>query len=204
MNDEKRNRENKYLSKMLEKGSGTSINLKKEKKAVYLLLDCSSSMGGGNKMDQAKNGCIGFANEALRKDYRIGLIKFDSTAEHLLFPTIEMKYLSNQLDNLTLGGSTNMAHAFELAIEELTRLDVIGERVICVVTDGIPDDRSSVLKLSNEAQSKAIDIMSIGTDDADELFLKELATRSGLSLKVNHEKLADGIVSMAKLLPGGK
>lgn len=47
-----------------------------------------------------------------------------------------------------------------------------------------------------------IDIISIGTDDADREFLERLATRSDLSVIVPSDTLGQGIASSARMLPG--
>ena len=79
--------------------------------------------------------------------------------------------------------------------------DKAGEKVICIVTDGMPDDKKTTLAVTNEARIQGIEIMAIGTDDADKVFLEERVTRKDLSLKVSRDQLERGIISMAKMLP---
>ena len=62
--------------KKLEAASGKPVALRRSSKIVYLLIDCSGSMAEGNKIEQAKKGAIGFAEEAQRKEYAVGLIQF--------------------------------------------------------------------------------------------------------------------------------
>ena len=100
---------------------------------------------------------------------------------------------------MTASGSTNMTAAIKIAIEMLT--DKSGSKVICIVTDGMPDESDTALSAAKEAAEKDIDIMTIGTDGADEQFLRNLATRREHSFRVSRERLQHGIVSMAKLLP---
>jgi Mg-chelatase subunit ChlD len=40
----------------------------------------------GNKLEQAKKGAKGFADDAQTKGYSVGLIQFDTNAQHLLEP----------------------------------------------------------------------------------------------------------------------
>jgi hypothetical protein len=70
-------------------------------------------------------------------------------------------------------------------------------------TDGQADNREETLRRANEAKKMRIDIMTIGTDDADKAFLELLATRKELSVKVSSHDLKQAIASMAKMLPGG-
>ncbi|OGL51523.1 MAG: hypothetical protein A3G31_03450 [Candidatus Schekmanbacteria bacterium RIFCSPLOWO2_12_FULL_38_15] len=185
--------------KKLEAASGKPVALRRSSKIVYLLIDCSGSMAEGNKIEQAKKGAIGFAEEAQRKEYAVGLIQFSSHAEHILEPHNELTSLNTSIEKLSANGSTNMAAAVQIARDKL--LDKAGEKVICIVTDGMPDDKKATLEAANEVRTQGIEIMTIGTDDADKEFLEELATRKELSRKVLRDQLEQGIVAMAKMLP---
>ena len=165
---------------------------------VYLVIDCSGSMDDG-KMNQAKRGASGFANESQRKGYSVGLIQFSSSAEHVVEPQKELALLNAAIERMTAGGSTNMAAAINLATEKFA--DRNGEKIICLVTDGMPDSRDAALEAANRAKQANIDIMTIGTDDADRYFLEQIATKKELAAKVSRDQLAQSMVSMAKLLP---
>ncbi|MFN3533614.1 MAG: vWA domain-containing protein [Candidatus Brocadia sp.] len=185
--------------KKLEAVSGKPVLPRRSGKIVYLLVDCSGSMAEGNKMMQAKKGAIGFAEEAQRKEYSVGLIQFASHAEHVLEPQNELTNLNTNMERLSANGSTNMAAAIKIARNNL--FDKAGEKVICIVTDGMPDDKKATLEAANEIRTQGVEIMTIGTDDADKEFLEALATRKELSLKVLRDQLERGIISMAKMLP---
>ncbi|WP_420207782.1 vWA domain-containing protein [Candidatus Electronema sp. JC] len=165
---------------------------------VYLVIDCSGSMDG-DKLHQAKRGASGFAVESQRKGYSLGLIQFSSYAEHISEPQKEIARINAALEKMQTDGSTNMAVALSLATDKFA--DRSGEKIICLVTDGMPDDRNAALAAANRAKQAGIDIMTIGTDDADREFLEQLATRKELAAKVVRERLEQGIVSMARLLP---
>lgn len=188
--------------KKLETISGIPFEPRKSVRIVYLVVDCSSSMGEGNKMNQAKKGAVGFADEAQTKGYSVGLIQFALYAEHILEPQNELTSFDVNVERMTANGSTNMAAAIQMAIDKL--IDRAGEKVMCIVTDGMPDDKKAALDAANETRKKGIDIMTIGTDDADKGFLEELATRKELSLRISRDQLEQGIVSMAKMLPEKK
>lgn len=185
--------------KKLVAASGKPVVPRTSGKIVYLLVDCSGSMAEGNKIAQAKKGAIGFAKEAQRMEYSVGLIQFASHAESVLEPQNELTSLNIKVEKLSANGSTNMAAAIQIAGDKL--LEKAGEKVICVVTDGMPDDKKATLEAANEIRMQGVEIMTIGTDGADKEFLEELATRKELSLKVLRDQLERGIVSMAKMLP---
>lgn len=166
---------------------------------VYLLLDCSGSMADDDKLEHAKRGAIGFAASAIEKDYAVGLICFESEAKHILSPVSELAILETKIKAQAVGGSTNLADAILISSQYLSSR--VGRRAICIVTDGMPDDKQKALDVAVEAKKAGIEILTIGTDDADQHLLEMLATRSELASKVERAKLEAGIIEMVKLLP---
>jgi Mg-chelatase subunit ChlD len=170
---------------------------------VYLVVDCSESMAG-QKLNQAKKGALSFAKDALAKEYSTGLVQFESVATYLCEPTRDIEMLHRHLQKMEVGGSTNMAEAIRLTTDKLR--DKAGFRVMVIVTDGMPDDEQVALEEAREAKNNRIDIITIGTDDADEGFLKKLASRTDLNVMVASNQLERGITSTVNMLPkyGGK
>jgi len=169
---------------------------------VYLVVDCSTSMGEGDKLNQAKRGALNFAKDALAKDYLTGLIKFESSTTHLCEPTQKISVLDQHLEKMWASGSTNMVEAIQLTDQKLKNKK--GTRVMVVVTDGEPNgpgDPEASLEAGKKAKGEGIDIITIGTDDANWEFLKKLASRAELGIKVSREQFEKGITSTAKTLP---
>jgi Mg-chelatase subunit ChlD len=170
---------------------------------VYLVVDCSGSMKG-NKLEQAKKGALSFAKDALSKGYYTGLIQFHTWATLLCEPQKETSILQKHIAMLTLGARTNVAEAIHLAHEQLKMKKA--PRVMVIVTDGMPNgpgDPQASLRAGEIAKKDGIDIIVIGTDDADQNFLQKLASRSELGMKVSRQNLELTITSSAKLLPPG-
>jgi molecular chaperone DnaK len=167
--------------------------------SAFLLIDCSSSMSG-RKLTQAQEGAMRFAEDALAKSYRIGLIQFASHAKLLCEPQTHVPIIASKVGRLVSGGSTNMTEGLTIAVEELSSAG--GYRAIVVVTDGMPDNQESALEVARGAKEIGIDIIAIGTDDADRDFLSKLASRSDLAIHVPSGLLAQSMASAAKLLPG--
>jgi Mg-chelatase subunit ChlD len=171
---------------------------------VYLNIDCSASMYG-YKLQQAKKGAHNFAKDALTKNYLTGIIKFDSSATLIFEPCNDLSLIETRLNTLEVGKTTNMKDAIYLSCNLLKGLS--GPKVIVIVTDGMPNspgDPLSSLNAGDFAKSQQIDIIAIGTDDADHTFLKKIASRSELGIKVSSEKLEQSITSSVKLLPGNR
>ena len=182
-------------------GHPTSVRFEKQTANVYLVMDTSGSMVG-DKLEQAKKGIMDFAKDALRKEYAVGLISFNTTARHLCEPTYDIGLLKNQIRAMNAIGSTNMAEAIRMAHHHLRRPDTI--QVIVIATDGMPDSAHDALNEATNAKKDNIDIITIGTDDADQEFLKRLATRAELGKKVTREVFSSAISSASNLLPPPK
>jgi Mg-chelatase subunit ChlD len=180
--------------------SGKSIEAHFEQNwgKVYMVLDCSGSMAG-YKIDQAKQGVLDFAKDAIRKKYLVGLIKFDTNAIHLSEPTKDVNRLEAQMKGIMASGTTNMAEAIKMAHECLKNLGC--SRVMVIATDGQPDNVNDSLNEGKSAKRDGIEIITIGTDDAVQEFLKKLASRSDLGTKVSKDMFAKAISSAHLFLP---
>lgn len=165
---------------------------------VYLVIDCSASMAG-DKIEQARQGALDFAREAFSRSYAVGLIQFDTTPFHICEPQQSMTELMRHVYTLSIGKLTNMAGGIQMAADRL--LHKAGARVIVLVTDGYPDNPDLAVQEAERAKSDGIDIITIGTDDADRLLLGRIATRTDLSQMVTPDRLSIGIAGAAKMLP---
>jgi molecular chaperone DnaK len=171
---------------------------------VYMLVDRSASMAG-DKLKQAKKGTLNFAKGALSKGYYTGLIQFDSSAKLLCEPNKEIAVIEKAVEKMVVGDTTHMAKAIDMASHLLR--EMIGARVIVIVTDGMPNgtgDPYFTLSKAEDVKKSGIDIIAIGTDDADKEFLKRLASRTDLGVKVESKHLEKTITNTANMLPAGQ
>jgi Mg-chelatase subunit ChlD len=172
---------------------------------ILLLIDTSASMDGA-KIAKAKNGALSFSRDALQKGYLVGLVKFDSHAKMVVKPSDDLGSLEIGLATVKANsnGGTNMEEAIIVSARCMVGLP--GQNIIVLVTDGVPTNRGDpkvTLKAAELAKSRNIDIMAIGTDDADLVFLGQLASRSELGMKVDSEKFEETIASSFKRLQSG-
>ena len=164
---------------------------------VILAIDCSSSMAR-DKLRQAQAGALAFAKDALGRGYAIGIVQFDSEAYVRAPPGREIGALHAAVETRAVSGTTNLADGLRLAAEQ------VGARpnsVICIVTDGVPDSPSAAMQAAADAKGRGIDIMAVGTDDADWDYLSRLVTRTELAAKVEANRLGQQIADMSKKLP---
>jgi Mg-chelatase subunit ChlD len=166
---------------------------------IYLVIDHSESMLYEEKLNRVKNGAVDFAEEAKNKGYLVGLIQFGSNAIHLCEPIKDISILKQYIKNDVAEGSTNMASGIKIARQKLS--DKKGPRIIVIATDGMPDSQKAALSEAKQAKEKGIDIITIGTDDADKDFLEKIASQKNLGIKVAKERFRESIASAAKILP---
>ena len=114
---------------------------------------------------------------------------------HPTLPDFAKKIAS--VDVGLVGGTTDLAAGLVLAgkFRELA--------AVVVVTDGQSNDNNAALSVAETLKSRSIDIVCIGTDDADGKFLKRLATRSDLASHVSAKNLRAAITDASRFLPKG-
>ena len=165
-------------------------------KHALLLIDTSGSMAG-DKITQAKQGAIDFARSANMRGCATGLAVFGDRAAMVCDPTFEPVKFEKKISRLDVGivgSSTNLATGLELA-NKFSHLNAV-----VVVTDGQPDSQATALRAADTLKKRGIDILCIGTDDADRSFLSKLATRSDLAIHVEPQNLSKSIGQSSQLL----
>lgn len=195
--------EDRPWAKQLESLTGKPITRRSDivstRSIVYLLLDISESMSEPAKINQAIEGAKDFAKDAIGKKYEIGLIMFSTDAHEVCSYTSDVNIVLSSLSDAVPDGLTNMSKALTLATRILEGKR--GLRVICLFTDGWPNDPEDTLQAAKLAKDAGIDIITMGTQDCDYNFLSKLASREQLTQIVSSEKINIGFKSMAKLLP---
>ena len=166
---------------------------------VVLAIDCSGSMAG-SKMEQARRGAVEFAAAAMGNRDAVGLVQFASTASVVCGLQTDLGALREHAGRLEAGGSTDMTGGIGLAAS-LTA-GVSGPRSMVVITDGLPTKRRTALEAAERAVRDSVQVITIGTGDADDGFLAQSASGDQLTKMVKSSDLAEGIASSAALLPG--
>lgn len=163
---------------------------------ALLLIDASGSMAG-NKISQAKQGAVDFARSANARGFATGLAVFGDRAAMVCDPTFDSKTFQPKIARVgvgIVGSSTNLAAGLELANKFVHLNSVV------IVTDGQPDSQAAALRAADVLKARGIDILCIGTDDADKSFLAKLATRADLAMHVDPQNLSKSIEQSSQLL----
>lgn len=183
----------------LKSASGTEeVPQKRVLKDVLLLIDTSGSMAG-DKITQAKQGTIDFARSANLRGCATAMAVFADRAKMVCDSTVETYSFEKKVSGLDVGIvglGTNLTAALNLA-GKVARLNAV-----VVVTDGQPDSQSTALSAAEFLKRRGVEILCIGTDDADRKFLAKLASRSDLAIHVEAENLRTSIDQASSLLLG--
>jgi Mg-chelatase subunit ChlD len=168
-------------------------------KNVLLLIDTSGSMAG-DKFSQATSGAVDFSRSATKGGYATGLAVFADRAAMVCDPTVQNAIFEQKVAAIhvgIVGGATNLASGLELA----AKFRVLS--AVVVVTDGQPNSPNDALQSAAVLKEKGVEILCIGTDDADKAFLDRLATRKDLAIHVGAQNIRASIGQASQLLLKG-
>jgi Mg-chelatase subunit ChlD len=190
---------NKEGKLSLRAADGVDAEIRTSPRNVLLLIDTSGSMAGA-KIEQARNGAIDFAHSAITRLYATALAVFADRAAMVCDLTMDSARFAKKISRVDVGlvgGTTDLAAGLVLAgkFRELA--------AVVVVTDGQSNDNSAALQVGAALKNRCIDIICIGTDDADGNFLGQLATRSDLATHVPSKNLRVAITDAIRFLPQG-
>jgi len=149
--------------------------------AVALVVDCSGSMAGAEKMTAVKAGLRAFVDR-LRADDEVTLVTFSSDAR-LAAPRQRRgdgRWLCDAIERLAPDANTNLHAGLMLGLRELARGDGPAARRVLLLTDGIantgvtaPDE---IAAAARPLAAEGIDISTIGVgQDLDVPLLQRLA-----------------------------
>lgn len=145
---------------------------------------------------EALEGVRQFNAKSLERGQSVGLICFSSMAEKIA--SSSRSGVAERLDSIECDGSTDMAAAIVLAIDDFEK--IYGKRTIVLVTDGCPNDPDATLKAAQQAKKMGIRILTIGTKDSDTRFLAKLASSDDFAVVTACGTLGKALVASTPLL----
>ena len=131
----------------------------------------------------------------------VGLISF-STLVALQSPaTNNVRRLYAAVQRMEADGSTNLTDALEMARGQLVAGD--RKRYVVLLTDGYPDAAESAVAQALAARQQGIEIVAIGTGDADRDYLRRLASSQQASIFARSGELVSTFGHIARVIAEG-
>jgi molecular chaperone DnaK (HSP70) len=167
---------------------------------VFLLIDGSASMTG-QPMEEAQTAAREFLSRCDFTTTEVGLISFSSMVALQATATSNVRKLHVAIQRLEAEGSTNLTDALEMARGQLAGDD--RRRYIVILTDGYPDAAESAVEQAVAARRSGIDIVAIGTGDADRDYLRRLASSEQASIFARSGELVQTFGHIARVIAEG-
>jgi molecular chaperone DnaK len=167
---------------------------------VFLLLDVSSSMTG-QPLIEAQTAAREFLSKCDLTTMEVGLISFSTLVALQAAATSNARRLHAAVHRLEAEGSTNLTDALEMARGQLVSGD--RKRYVVILTDGYPDAPESALEQALAAREQGIEIVAIGTGDADRDYLRRLASSDQASIFARSGELVQAFGHIARVIAEG-
>jgi Ca-activated chloride channel family protein len=142
---------------------------------------------GGEKLTEVKRAAAGFVERQSFFRNRISIVQFGSSASTLIPLSRDKAGILAAIDRVQDGGSTNMEAAIRTGAAALASTDDSVRRrlggsapYLLLFTDGAPDNARDTLAAASESRSKGIQLVAIGTGDADRAYLAEVTNDPGV------------------------
>lgn len=171
--------------------------------SICLVMDTSSSMQG-SKLTEVKQAAKEFVIARSTSAAHIGVVEFASTASVVIEPTQQTTRILSALDNLSAGGSTAMHLGLQAAHNALP--DSLRSKYVVLFSDGLPDSQSDALAAAEVLRQVGINLLAIGTEDANQRFLAALTGDPSRTIRAEQGnfgdafKMADTLIARASLL----
>ena len=190
------------ISKRSFREPGQDIGVRVKPMWVAFALDISYSMEG-DKLQNAKQALVNNARDLIAQGgdaCRVGVVTFSETAEIACRPTNELSKLESAIWPIEPVSTTAMDKGIELAMDLITSAPGEYDRVIVMLTDGMPDSdcEQKTLDVAETARNDGVKVCSlgIGSDDVDEDYLNSL-TAGELTLVIDDlGEMSDGISTL--------
>jgi molecular chaperone DnaK (HSP70) len=171
-----------------------------EPNRVYLLIDVSSSMAGF-PLVEAQTAAREFLDRCDFTQMEVGLISFSDQVTLQAEATDNVRKIQAGISRLEADGTTNLTEAIELAHDRLRAQD--RTRYLVILTDGYPDAPESAVEQAQAAREDDIEIVAIGTGDADRDYLRRLASTEAGSIFAHAGELVQTFGHIARVISEG-
>ena len=134
-----------------------------DERDIALVLDTSGSMDG-TPMDETQKASEKFINTILKEDAGIGVVTYDNTSMCIADFNMNERYLTNIIQNINTGGSTNMEAGLSQAYSMLQRSNA-KKKIIVLMSDGKPNEGkvgNELIEFAETIKNEGIYIYTLG------------------------------------------
>lgn len=167
--------------------------------SIAMAIDLSGSMSGA--LDEVRQAARDFIAQFDMNQTQVGIIGFATRQDTLCSMTNSVSELHRTLDRMDCGdglGYGTSAIPFALAGQMLAKRE--GIRYVLVLTDGEWFGESEAIQEAHKLINGDIDIIAIGFADANESFLRQIASRQDLAALTDLSGLSDVFTGIARKL----
>ena len=155
----------------------------------------------GQPLIEAQTAAREFLSKCDFTTMEVGLISFSTLVALQSAATSNVRRLHAAVHRLEAEGSTNLTDALEMARGQLVADD--RKRYIVILTDGYPDAPESAVEQALAAREQGIEIVAIGTGDADRDYLRRLASSEQASIFARSGELVQTFGHIARVIAEG-
>lgn len=164
-----------------------------------MLVDSSGSMTGG-KLEEVMNAATIFAGSQDLSQHLLAVVDFDSAARQITPLTHDLANIENALSQMDARGGTAMGDGLRVAQKTLSKSD--RRNHILLFTDGKPNSQETALAMAYRVRAINIQIVAIGTGDADRSFLSSLTGDPNLVLWASAGRFDEAFRRADRLIHG--
>ena len=167
---------------------------------IMLLVDVSASMAGA-PLFEAQEAAREFLDKCDFTRTEVGLISFSDQVTLQAEATDNARKVRAAIDRLDADGTTDLGGALELARHRLNHLD--RTRYVVLLTDGYPEAPEAAVGEAIKARNDGIEIVAIGTGDADLAYLQRLASTEAGTIFAPGGELVGTFGHIARMIAQG-
>jgi Ca-activated chloride channel family protein len=177
--------------------SAAATNTALGPRSICLVIDSSGSMKG-SKLAEVQSAARNFVTRQDLTRNRIGAVQFASDAKLAVPITSDRGQVESAIVQMHADGSTAMNLGLEVTEEALSTAS--SPRHILLFTDGKATWPSVALSAARRIRHRGIQIVAIGTGDADHAFLTQVTGSPGLVLWATSGQFEDAFRAAERLI----
>ena len=186
----------------------TGVSVSITPRWVVFALDTSGSMDEDDKIGAAKTVLVEKAGDMLTAGVgscKVGIVTFDDTATRICEPTDDISLIRSRVADVYTRYTTAMAEGIQMAEDLVMTAPAGSERLVVLLTDGMPNDTSSTRSAASRARSRGVTLLAvgIGRGSVDEDFLTDIVDDFGVVDFSTTDDLRQGLTQLLATSGGG-